>query len=185
VVSFAPTQSISDSNFGPLIAYLVPGATVLLGISQFVPAVHEWFAVAPADAPTISGFLYLTIAALAAGMIVSAVRWVVIDFIHSRTGLPMPPLDFAKLGQNVDAFALLIRIHYQYYQFAANMLVATAIAYVCYRVKVGSVLPVGWLDVGVVAVEVVFYVTSRDTLRKYYTRSQQLLGAPTTLAAPG
>jgi hypothetical protein len=48
--------------------------------------------------------------------------------------------------------------------FYSNMFVAVAIAYVCYRVKLGGVLPVGWIDAGFVALEIVFYATSRDTL---------------------
>ena len=55
------------------------------------------------------------------------------------------------------------------------MLVASAVAYTCYRVKLGGMLPLGWLDVGFVVLEVIFFAASRDTLRKYYTRSQQLL----------
>jgi hypothetical protein len=47
-------QSVSDTNFGPLIAYLVPGATVLFGASQFSATLRLWFAATPADAPTIS-----------------------------------------------------------------------------------------------------------------------------------
>ena len=56
------------------------------------------------------------------------------------------------------------------------MFVATAFAFACYRYSVGSIRPLGWLDVGVVAVEVIFYFTSRDTLQKYYRRGEQLLG---------
>ena len=39
--------SVSHANFGPLVAYLVPGATVLLGFSQFSPMLRSWLAVAP------------------------------------------------------------------------------------------------------------------------------------------
>lgn len=170
-------QSVSNANLGPLIAYLVPGATVLAGASQFSPAVRVWFAVTPADAPTIGGFLYLTVASLAVGMTVNAVRWALIDRLHGWTGLAMPPMDFSKLGPNVEAFSLLIRIHYEHYQYFANMFVATAVAYACYRVKLGGLFPFGWPDLGFVLVEVVFFITSRDTLRKYYHRSRQLLGA--------
>jgi len=70
---------LSNDNFGPLIAYLVPGTIVLLGLSQFSPAVRVWFAATPADAPTVGGFLYLTLASLAAGMTVSALRWALVD----------------------------------------------------------------------------------------------------------
>lgn len=168
-------QTISDNNFGPVIAYLVPGLIVLVGLSQFSPTVSTWLAATPKDAPTIGGFLYLTIASLAAGMTVSAIRWAVIDTLHSVTGLALPSLDFARLGKNVEAFILLIEIHYMHYQFYSNAFVAVAIAYVCYRVKLGVILPLGWTDLGVLLLEVVFFVTSRDCLRKYYARSKQLL----------
>ena len=113
-------QSVSNDTFGPLIAYLVPGATVLLGFSQFSPALQTWLAATPVNVPTISGFLYLTVAAVAAGMTVNAVRWVLIDALHASTGLEAPSLDFSKLGRNVEAYTLLIEIHYNHFQFYAK-----------------------------------------------------------------
>ena len=29
-------QSVTNANFGPLLAYLIPGATALFGISEFI-----------------------------------------------------------------------------------------------------------------------------------------------------
>lgn len=168
-------QAVTNDNFGPLIAYLVPGATVLVGISNFSTTLQHWLGNSSATAPTIGGFLYLTVAALAAGMTVSALRWAAVDSMHARTGLEAPSLDFSRLGQNVSAFVLLIEIHYRHYQFYANMLVATAIAYVCYRISLDRQLTIGWMDIAFFALEAVFFATSRDTLAKYYARSQQLL----------
>lgn len=170
-------QSVTNANFGPLIAYLVPGATVLLGFSQFSPVLRGWFGAGSADVPTIGGFLYLTTASIAVGMTVSAIRWAVVDTLHSVTGLPLPPLDFSRLGKNVDAYTLLIEIHYRHYLYYSNMSIATAIAYACYRTKLGGLWPMGWLDLGFTLLEAVFLLTSRDCLRKYYTRGQQLLAA--------
>ncbi len=171
-------QSVSNDNVGPLIAYLIPGAVALAGFSQFSPALQNWFAASNPTDPSIGGFLYLTVASLAAGMTVNAIRWAVVDTLHARTGLPLPPLDFSRLGPNVEAFSLLIRIHYHHFQFYANMAIATALAYVCYRAHLGMNGSWGWLDAGVVGLEVVFFVTSRDTLRKYYDRANQLLSKP-------
>lgn len=168
-------QAVNNDNFGPLIAYLVPGATVLLGFSQFSPTLQGWFAITSTEAPTIGGFLYLTVSSIAVGMTVSAVRWAVVDTLHRLTGLPLPPLDFTRLGTNVAAFRLLIEIHYEHYQFYGNMCVATAVAYLCHRVHLGTMWPLGGIDVAFVALESVFLATSRDTLKKYYLRSQQLL----------
>lgn len=168
-------QTVSSDTFGPLVAYLAPGTTVLVGISQFSPLVRSWFMAAPEGGPTIAGFLNLSVAALAVGMTVSAVRWLVVDTVHSWTGLPLPPLNFSRLDKNVAAFALLIEIHYRHYLFYSNMLIATAITYACYRLKLGPLSGIEWQDFGFVVLEAVFFVTSRDTLRKYYTRSKQLL----------
>src|SRR5687768_14627407 len=93
-----PMQSVTNASFGPLIAYLVPGATVLFGVSRFSPTLRTWFAATPIDSPTIGGFLYLTLASLTAGMTITAVRWAVLDTVNGWTGLRLPPLDFSKLG---------------------------------------------------------------------------------------
>jgi len=167
---------VTKDNFGPLIAYIVPGATALAGFSLFSPELRHWFVSTSPNAPTIGGFLYLTVASLAAGMTINAIRWAIIDTVHVWTGLPPPPVDFSKLGKNVEAYSLLIEIHYKHYQYHGNMAVATAIAYLCYRAKQGSLVSLGWADVGVVALEVIFIAMSRDTLRKYHSRGSQVLG---------
>ena len=91
------------------------------------------------------------------------------------TGLPLPKLDFSKLGANVEAYSLLIEIHYRHYQFFSGMFVATAIAYLSHRLQHGDIRSLGWPDAGFVLVEAVFLMTSRNTLKNYYIRSQQLL----------
>jgi hypothetical protein len=168
-------QSVSQDTFGPLVAYLVPGAIVLAGLRPYLPVLDQWFAASGPDAPTIGGFLYLTIAAIAAGMTINAIRWAVLDMIHAMTGLPPPTLDFSRLAGREAAFGLLIAIHYHHYQFFANSFTATAIAYVAYRRSTGFVGTAGWMDLGIVFIEIVFFWTSRDTLQKYFHRSEQLL----------
>ena len=108
----------------------------------------------------------------------SAVRWATVDQIHAKTGLRVPQRNFSKLGRNVDAFSLLIKIHYEHYQFYSNMAVGLAIAYASYRWNVGGFSAVGWVDIGFVIVEAIFFATSRDTLRNYCERSRQLLSGP-------
>lgn len=168
-------QSVSSDNFGPLIAYLVPGTIALTGVSRFSPTVQSWLATTQGNAPTISGFLYLTLASLTVGMTVTALRWALVDRVHAATGLPPPQLDFSKLPGKVDAYTLLIDIHYRHYQFYANMFIATAIAYACYRADTAGI---GVADFGFPVTAGLFFATSRDTLRKYYSRTAQLLNGP-------
>lgn len=168
-------KDVTSNNFGVLIAYLVPGATALWGLSSFSPSLRAWFAATPNDAPTISGFLYLTVASLAVGMTVTAVRWACVDLVHAATGVEAPDLDFSQLPGKVDAYNLLIEIHYRHYQFYANMFVATAITWICHRIAIEPRCQISWVDPTFVIVEAVFFLTSRDTLKKYLKRTEQLL----------
>jgi hypothetical protein len=113
---------------------------------------------------------------VAAGLTVSAVRWMVIDRLHHMTGIPYPDWDFSRLQKSISAFSTLIEIHYRHYQFYANMLVAVVFLYCCRRTALGFwTAPFGWTDAAFLALAVIFYVTSRDTLRKYYDRGRALL----------
>jgi hypothetical protein len=74
--------------------------------------------------PALTTFLFGTVEALAAGLTVSTVRWLLLDTIHHRTGIRPPAWDFASLEKWVAAFGYLIQIHYRYYKLYANMVVA-------------------------------------------------------------
>ena len=169
--------NVSSNNFGLLIAYLVPGFTALWGASYFSETVRHWLSGSGATAPTIGGFMYVTIASVAAGVTVSTVRWAVIDTIHRWTGLPTPVWDFSRLQENLAAYTVLNEIHYKYYLFHGNLLIALLFVYLARRIHLGFfAAPFGWFDVGFVLLSVILFVGSRDTLRKYYERVTQLLG---------
>ena len=148
---------------------------MLWGLSPFSRTLQIWFVTTPPDMPSLGGFLYLTVASVAVGMIVSAVRWAFVDRLHNLTGIPVPSLDFSLLAKNVEALNLLIEIHYRHYQFYANELVAIFCLYISYRVSFGGLGSLGIVDVAFVILEIVLFMASRDTLRKYFDRSQQLL----------
>ena len=112
-------SELSHKNFGLLIAYVLPGFAAVWGISQFSPTVESWIATSGQGGPTIAGFLYVTLASLAAGLTVSAVRWVIIDRFHHATGLKPPCLEFANLDDRLQGFLALVENHYRYYQFYA------------------------------------------------------------------
>lgn len=169
-------QTISNDTFGPLVAYLIPGATALIGFEPYSPLLQSWLASAPPEAPSIGGFLYLTVAALAAGMTMNAVRWAVLDTIHAWTGLRMPAFDFSRLSGREQAYTILLEIHYKHYQFHGSMLIATAVAYVGWRSAEGLAGGLGLFDLLVAMLEVVFFLMSRDTLTRYQRRVAQLLG---------
>jgi hypothetical protein len=170
--------AVSNQNFGLIIAYLLPGFVALWGVSYFSPTVAGWIAVSQRDGPTVAGFMYVTLASLAAGVTVSAVRWAVIDQLHHATGVVPPAWKFANLEGKLQGYLALIENHYRYYQFYGNMFVAAAFSFsarcVCdaqaFRSQLG-------LAAGFLILESVLLAGSRDTLRKYYSRTQQLLSS--------
>jgi hypothetical protein len=130
---------------------------------------------APSADPTVGSFLYVALGSLGAGMICSAFRWALIDTLHHRTGLRAPEFNFRQLQANIDAFQLAVEHNYRYYQFHASM----ALAVLFYAVldqwtKALWSLP-ALLALGIL--EVVLLLTSRDCLRRYYSRTRQLLSA--------
>lgn len=168
-------NELSNNNFGLLIAYLVPGFVALWGIGLVSPGVRSLLLV-PSPGLTVGGFLYLTLACAALGVTISTVRWAIIDPIHWITGIRTPRWNFGQLQDNLAAFNTLVEVHYRYYQFHANMLIAVAILYVLYRIDKGVIVAeLGGLDLAVVLLEIVLFAGSRDTLKKYYRRSEQLL----------
>jgi hypothetical protein len=165
---------LSARNFGLAIAYFIPGFVALWGLAEGCDTVRLWLIGGGATGPTLGGFALVVVASLTLGMTASAIRWASIDQLHHRTGLKPPRLDFAKLPQRLDAFYALVENHYRYYQFYANMAVATAFA-LCMTIVGGERLS-AWAYAAVVGVEAVFLAGSRDALRKYYERSSLLLG---------
>jgi len=167
----------SSRQFGLLVAYLLPGFIALAGIARLVPAVARWLQ------PTIdqggSGIgppVYAVLGATAVGMVLSCIRWVVVDHIHQWTGVTAPDWDVDRLEARLDAFNQLVEYHYRYYQFYSNTLVALLWTYVVNRWEgIPSSLTAA-SDVGVVILCAVLFAGSRDTLRKYYTRTERLIG---------
>jgi len=166
-------RDVTTTNFGLLIAYVIPGFVTLLGVSTFSPTVASWIS-SGGELPTVGGFLYVTIASVGAGLTVSTVRWLVIDWIHHRTGTHQPDWDFGRLPERVQAFDVLIEIHYRYYQWYGNMIVAVLSLGIMRTVVSGWSLSGSLMIAAVVAL---FTAASRDTLRKYYRRVDGVLAA--------
>lgn len=171
----------SLDDFGFVIAYLLPGLVALWGCGYFEPTIRSWFGAVPENAPTIGGFLYVTLASLAAGLVASTVRWMLIDTLFHRTGIPRPHWNFSRLQANVAAFDFLVGIHYRYYQFYANGAVAVVFTSVARHLAAGQrAHGLDMLDLAAVVLIAVLLAGARDTFRKYCTRVGQVL----TTSAP-
>lgn len=170
-------REIRQDNFGLLIAYVLPGFVVLWGVGLFVVPVRGWLGLRPDEPPTVSGFLYVTLASVGAGLLVSTVRWLLVDTLHHWTGIPRRRWDYSRLQEHIVAFEFLVRNQYRYYQAHANSFVAVAFASVALAVSNGGLSIAD--GVGLAAVETVLWLGSRNNLRNYHERVEKLLGRET------
>jgi hypothetical protein len=161
-------------HFGLIIAYLLPGFVALIGVAGLAPTVGVWLH--PNDGGLgIGPPVYAILAALAAGMIVSCFRWLLIDPLHHLTGVADPIFNAKALEERPSAFSYLVEAHYRYYQFYANTLVAVIWTYTIHRVLRTSSLLRPSTDLAVLILCGVLFVGSRDALSKYRNRSGQLV----------
>lgn len=163
-----------EKNFGILIAFGLPGFLFLAGLP---PELQGWLAPFYTSPPTLGGFLYALPGSLACGLILSGVRWAVIDSLVHLTGIRKPRIAYGKLAAQLPAFTILVEHHYRYYQFYSNTLIAS-LALLVAKFRVGqapSMESLLWLALFCGCL----FAASRDCLSRYYTRIAQVLPGTT------
>ncbi|MEP3479740.1 MAG: hypothetical protein ABJZ55_10870 [Fuerstiella sp.] len=166
-------REVSNANFGLLIAYILPGFVLLWGLEPYSPTLAVWLNPPQENAATIGGFLYGTIAAVGLGMLLSTIRWLIVDSILGRTGIRLPAVSFKALRESGEALDRLVDYYYRYYQCHANSLVASCL-----------LIPLRWGSHGFrpfevflfLGIAVILWLGSRDTLRKYGAGLHDILG---------
>jgi hypothetical protein len=169
-------KGTSNSQFGLVIAYVLPGFIGLAGLAPLLPVVSLWLKPVPQADFGLGPPLYAVLGATAVGLILSCFRWILVDHLHQWTGVERPTWDDAKLDRLLGGFDYLVQSHYRYYEFCGNTLLAILLAYGLNRSLrtlpfLGSVT-----DVGVLLVSIVLFAASRDALAKYYLRTGRLVG---------
>ncbi|MAW61973.1 MAG: hypothetical protein CMJ94_14245 [Planctomycetes bacterium] len=169
-----PLGDWTGRGFGLLIAYLIPGFAVLWFLQDHSVTVRAWLeqeGCSMGAAPAVGGFLYSTIASMGIGVVLSGARWMVVDQLHARTGLARPTWDDSLLERRLEGYVQLVEEHYRYYQAYANGLVALCVV----LVLIGPAALSGQGLVVGAGLGVVLFCSSRDALRKCYSRVSQLM----------
>lgn len=169
-------NNVTSANFGLLIAYVLPGFVLLWAATPLFAMIGVGTGTSFGSPLSVGDFLNSTVAAVAAGMTVSTLRWLLLDSLHHRTGVRPPAWDFSLLGERASGFGVVVEHYYRYYQFQANTLVSLLLVLGLRRLPPsGPSGKFGWIDLGLVVLVPLFFVGSRDSLRRYYVRGGQLL----------
>ncbi len=129
----------------------------------------------------MGGLLFTTIYAVLCGLVVSTVRWLLIDTLHATLGRKPRQLNFSELQERVAGYESIVANTYRYYQHYSNMLVAAPIAWFLF-------LPSNRLRaitlVLLIAFEWMYWRASVDTIQRYHHRTSMLLGESATQDRP-
>ena len=170
------SMAVTDKNFGIVIAFLIPGWLLLWGLSFSNREVAVWLS-QPNASLTVAGFLFASLASMGLGLLVSAIRWLVIDHVLVHlAGLTIPKLDFSKLSDpnRFAAFQGVVENHYRYYQYYSNTLISVLIGFSIFLSNAAARPTIEECVLVALAI-VALMLASRDCFRKYYERSADIL----------
>ena len=166
-----PSRQV-EQTFGLLIAFIFPGMIGLYGLSLHVPIVESWL-----DAPEITEFLLMIIAASGIGVFLSVVRWAIYEELLGRL---FPKTATAPRTQHDDSSEQslqgIIMQYYRYYQFCANTSVAVTGYYLAWLLSpqaAGARMAVFGL-VALLFLVAVLSWSAYDSWRRDQTARQQL-----------
>lgn len=164
---------VTHETLGVLIAYILPGFTILWGASWHSPLIRTWLEAPPENSPTVAGFLFVTIASLGLGIFSNLIRGLLLDPLHHYTGIRKHDRTYTPLQKNLAAIEFIVTNQFRFYQFAGNMFLAV----LCYYVAAETSDPgVSWKGmVLLIIVEAILWFGSRRHLRTYYQRLEEVL----------
>jgi hypothetical protein len=171
----------SSLDFGVVIAFLAPGFVAFHGASYHAPTARAWMAAAAEKEQSVGVFLFVLLASLSIGLVVSGVRALTIDKLlrlrHLPKRLVVPPLslDWSKVDEKRLSVLLTIRdAHYRHYQFYSNTLVALLL-WACARACAAGpgLLWQHWTLIA--AAVVALLLSARESLLRYVTGVQQVM----------
>ena len=122
-------QDHLTKSFGLIIAFIVPGMIGLYAASFPVPALRDWFGVASSQPPTVSGFLFVNVAAAGAGVFLSGIRWLVLEYWFWEEKDPGGRISIAERQRSEPVYQNLVAQFYDFYLFYGNTLVALILLY--------------------------------------------------------
>ncbi len=168
-------RELTGHNLLLIAVYINPGLLVLLGLSHHSDLVATWLGQSAHDGPTVAGFLYVTLASIQCGFIINAIRWLILDTIHHRTGIQEWNWDFSKLQDQLQSYEYLAQTQWRYYKAYGNSTIGIIVYSLCHMSAFGLPGIVTILTAGLVIFALV--LVSRNTLQNFTLRVSQLLGS--------
>jgi len=172
-------KDITSTSFGLLIAFLLPGLVGLYSMSCWSRTLRKVFDTFLTVNSNLGLSVVVLLAALAVGLLVTAVRWVIFECWICKKDR-FGPSDFEKLDDESKllVFRAIVDEHYRYHQFWGGMCIVIPFLsigmfqeYWTYLSALRAVMSL----IFVVAVEIISGVAAREAFHNYVTRAKRIL----------
>jgi hypothetical protein len=184
-------NQISTNNFGIVIAFIIPGIILLLGLAGVVPAIETLlWANADSTAPSVVGAIYLLIVSIGLGVLISGLRYFTIDTLlrwssgRYKIGCKLPAISYANLAGKQAEYTGLIENYYKFYQFYANSLVALIITFVLIATTENKIFDfpsdTSYPYFTDLFISGLLFFSANDSFKKYCKNTEELLKAKGT-----
>jgi hypothetical protein len=172
-------KDITSTSFGYIIGFLLPGLLSLYGLAFWSSRVEKIMQPAINIGATLGPSVILLLAALAAGLIVSAIRCYVFEkFVCRNTQFEKDMFSRLGTGEKLTSFRAVVDEHYRYHQFHGGCFVGLAVAYFGWLWNTYPTLTWTWRAVsmvGFIVVEALMFVTAKDAYEKYIERGNTIV----------
>ncbi len=171
-------KDLTSTSFGYIIAFLIPGLIGLYALGCWSGQVSQLIQPALRADATVGPSFILLLVALGAGLVISAVRFVVFEKVICRSHR-FPQDMFAKLVEEnkLPSFRAVVDEHYRYHQFYGGAAVAGAALYAgwvaqapCACVRVWS-----WVTLFFTLSEILLVYAAWDAFIRYVERGNTIV----------
>jgi len=161
-------------DFGIFIAFILPGSVAVYGLRYVSPRISALWSMLESGQIIVGPLILLAVAALAAGLIVSALRVVVLEPIFCLTGVQEKELNYQKLANpdHLELFKEMIENVYRYAQFYGNMLLAllfcTFLRYLVGNASICQTTADKIVSLAIIGSLITIFVAGRKSLKDVY-----------------
>ena len=177
---------LAPLDFSLVIAFLLPGFVSLYALSVVSPRISGLMNTLAGKDASLGTSVAVLLAALAAGVMMSGMRALVIDWLQHNTGVRRPDLNYRALTDRavLGAFKEAVANVYRFSQFYGNMFVALLLLTILkFGLDLSSICAQPALFALSLAGTVVLFLSHRRSLSQTYSRMTEIL-TPSGKEAP-
>jgi hypothetical protein len=181
-------KDVTVTSFGLVIAYLLPGLSLLYTLGFWFPEIHSLFQAFLTTASNFGLFVIVVLVSLIAGLIVHGIRAVFYEYVFCKKENRFQHAQFKKFTSTgrAEAFRSLVDEMFRYHQWwGALSIIWPLFAYGFLSNGNGIVIGTAsfWPAIGVVAVlEIVFAYIAQRVLNDYFGRFNKMLEGESDVA---